>query len=220
MSNIPPILDFLKRLSTNNNRIWFNEHKEEFETLRKKWIADIGNLLEAMSAYDSTLSSVDPKQCVYRIYRDIRFSPNKMPYKNHFGALLGVGGTRCQLACCYLHIQPESCGIYGGLWCPERNLLTKLRHSIDDNYEEFSEVIENPDFAKRFKIVGETLKKLPQGFDPATPAAKFVKMKEFLLEEHIDDSFFTKNNWIEATAREFSYMKPFNDFLNYTITEE
>ncbi|MDE6714934.1 MAG: DUF2461 domain-containing protein, partial [Muribaculaceae bacterium] len=120
----------------------------------------------------------------------------------------------------YLHIQPGDCGIYGGLWCPERDVLNALRHAIDDNFEEFTEIIENPDFKSRFAITGDTLKKMPQGFLPDTPAAKYVKMKEYLLEMHVPDSFFTSDDWIEKVADNFRYMKPFNDFLNYTITEE
>lgn len=220
MSNIPQILDFLNLLAVNNNRDWFNEHKSEYTRLRNGWLDDLGKLLSCMSEYEPALANVEAKQCAYRIYRDTRFSANKLPYKNHFGALLGVGGTKCPLASYYLHIQPGDCGIYGGLWCPERDVLNALRHAIDDNFEEFTEIIDNPDFKSRFLITGDTLKKLPQGFSPETPAAKYVKMKEYLLAMQVPDDFFNSDDWVEKVADNFRYMKPFNDFLNYTITEE
>lgn len=220
MSNIFKIFDFLKNLEENNNREWFNEHKSEFTQLRKAWIEDLGKLLAEMSIYEPSLINVEPKQCAYRIYRDTRFSANKLPYKNHFGALLGIGGTKCNCASYYLHIQPGQCGIYGGIWCPERDTLNALRHAIDDNYDEFTEIIEAPDFKSRYTIIGDTLKKLPQGFSPDTPAVKFVKMKEYLVEMRIPDSHFKSPDWIKYVADNFSYMKPLNDFLNYTITEE
>ena len=87
---MPKLLEFLRLLAENNNREWFHEHKPQFDELRALWIADIGRLIGLMSEYDESLRGVDVKDCVYRIYRDIRFSPNKLPYKNHFGAVLGV----------------------------------------------------------------------------------------------------------------------------------
>ena len=91
------ILQFLDELSRNNNRQWFNANKERYEYLRKAWLHNIQQLIEQMNAYDPSLQGLDARDCVYRIYRDIRFSPNKLPYKTHFGAVIGRGGRKCLL---------------------------------------------------------------------------------------------------------------------------
>ena len=139
------ILQFLDELSRNNNRQWFNANKERYEYLRKAWLHNIQQLIEQMNAYDPSLQGLDARDCVYRIYRDIRFSPNKLPYKTHFGAVIGRGGRKCLLSSYYIHLEPgNKSGIYGGIWCPEPNVLKALRHAIDDNSDEFLEIINNP----------------------------------------------------------------------------
>ena len=89
---MPQLFNFLSLLSVNNNREWFNCHKEEFNDLRNLWLADLKLLIGRMAEYDNSLRGVDVKDCVYRIYRDIRFSPNKLPYKTYLGAVIARGG--------------------------------------------------------------------------------------------------------------------------------
>lgn len=214
---MPKLLEFLRLLAENNNREWFHEHKPQFDELRALWIADIGRLIGLMAEYDESLRGVDVKDCVYRIYRDIRFSPNKLPYKNHFGAVIARGGRKTTHSCYYIHFEPGNCGLYGGIWCPDMDLLTKLRHEVDDNIEEFLGIIGNEELSSRFTMVGDSLKSMPKGFPKDHPHAKYIKMKEYLVGMSVPDSYFTSDGWIERAAADFKPIKPLHDFLNYVF---
>lgn len=213
------LFDFLNRLSFNNNREWFHANKDEFDELRALWINDVQQLINRMSEYDGSLKGVDAKDCVYRIYRDIRFSPNKLPYKTYFSAVIAQGGRKTLKGCCYLHLQPGECGLHGGIWCPEMPLLTRLRHEVEDNIDEFLGIIGDKEFASRYKLSGDSLKTMPKGFDRNSPYGKYIKMKEYLVSMPVADNYFNGDDWVERTAEDFRYIKPFNDFLNYVFEE-
>ena len=213
------LFDFLNRLSFNNNREWFHANKDEFDELRALWLNDVQRLINRMSEYDASLKGVDAKDCVYRIYRDIRFSPNKLPYKTYFSAVIAQGGRKTLKGCCYLHLQPGESGLHGGIWCPEMPLLTRLRHEVDDNIEEFLSIINNKEFSRRYKMSGDSLKTMPKGFDRNSPHGEYIKMKEYLVSMPVADSYFDGGDWVERVADDFKYLKPFNDFLNYVFEE-
>lgn len=103
------MLDFLTALKVNNDRQWFGVHKEEYNDIRRQCLEEVGVLIAEIERFDPHLAGVAPEQCVYRIYRDIRFSVDKSPYKTHFGVVLGHGGKKCKEAAYYLHIDPDGC---------------------------------------------------------------------------------------------------------------
>lgn len=211
------LFDFLSRLAQNNNREWFHQNKDEFDELRLLWQHDVQRLIDTMAEYDNTLNGVDVKDCVYRIYRDIRFSPNKLPYKIYFGAVIAQGGRKTPKGCYYLHIQPGASGLHGGIWCPEMPLLTQLRHEIEDNIDEFVSILNDKNFCSRYSLTGESLKTMPKGFDRNSPYGKYIKMKEFLASMPVADNYFYSEDWVSQAAADFKHLKPFNDFLNYVF---
>ena len=211
------LFDFLNKLAINNNREWFHHNKGEFDELRALWINDIQRLISLMSKYDDTLNGVDAKDCVYRIYRDIRFSPNKLPYKTYFSAVIAQGGRKTLKGCCYLHVQPGESGLHGGIWCPEMPLLTRLRHEVEDNIDEFMTIINDVGFKERYRLVGDSLKSMPKGFDKNSPYGEYIKKKEYLVSMPVRDDYFLDENWVERVANDFKFIKPFNDFLNYVF---
>ena len=220
MSNneyMPQLFNFLSLLSVNNNREWFNCHKEEFNDLRNLWLADLKLLIGRMAEYDNSLRGVDVKDCVYRIYRDIRFSPNKLPYKTYLGAVIARGGRKTPKSCYYIHFEPGHCGLFGGIWCPEQSILNALRHEIDNNIEEFLDIIDEPSFKSRYTLSGDSLKTMPKGFPKDLPHAKYIKMKEYLFSMPVADDYFLRNDWIERAASDFKPSKPLHDFLNYVF---
>lgn len=215
------LFKFLRDLEKNNNREWFSVHKDEYDYLKKEWEADVQKLITQMSVYDNSLLNLQAKDCIYRIYRDVRFSPNKAPYKTYFSAVIGAGGRKCIKSCYYLHVQPGgNSGLFGGIWCPEPTLLNALRHSIDDNVEEFEEILEAPEFSSLYKLVGNSLKTAPKGFAKNSPNIKYLRFKEYLLEHKLPDEYFYSNDWIEKSAKEFQPQLTFHKFLNFTIEEE
>ena len=163
MSNIPVIFRFLKDLTANNNREWFNKHREEYEIARLEFENFLSTVIARISLFDESIRGIQPKECTYRIYRDTRFSSDKTPYKNHFGGYINAKGKKSYHSGYYIHIQPEGCMLAGGSLCLPSNILKALRQSIYDNIDEYRSIVEDPEFQQFFPIVGEDfLKQLPK----------------------------------------------------------
>ncbi len=220
MTGIGRMLAFINELKINNNRPWFAAHKGEYDAIRKACIAEIETLLTLLSRVDSNLVNVTPEECIYRIYRDIRFSPDKSPFKTHFGIVLAKGGRKCKEAGYYLHIEPEECALYGGVWFPEQPVLKFLRRNIYDNMDEFLEILTEPAFKKNYPaLVGDSLKTLPQGYPKDCEHGDIIKMKEFLVMKRYKETLFARDGWQKKVADDVRVMKPFVDFLNYAFEE-
>lgn len=220
MTGFGRMLDFLSSLKENNNRDWFTEHKAEYESVRSECFNEIDILIDKIACFDSQLAGLSAKDSVFRIYRDIRFSADKTPYKTHFGIVLGRGGRKCKEAAAYLHIEPDDCALYGGIWFPEPQTLACLRRDIYENIDEFLEILENTSFKKRFPVLtGDSLKRVPRGYPTNDPHADILRLKEYLVVEHLADGLFRKKGWQDRIAEDIEVMKPLNDFLNFTLGE-
>ncbi len=220
MGNMKDTYEFLKALAVNNNRNWFNAHKEVYLEFRKSWETDISRLIGLMSEWDDTLRGLRVGDCVYRIYRDIRFSADKSPYKTYFSAVLGKKGRKCIQAGCYLHMEPGNSALHAGIWWPESDILSRLRSEVDANMEEFKSILENPEFSSRFRFYGDKLKVVPRGYSKDNPNAEYIKMKEYLCIKEVTDDYFFCENWVEKVAEDFSYVKDFNTFFNYIFNDD
>lgn len=163
---------------------------------------------------------MEAKDCIFRIYRDIRFSPNKLPYKNHFAAYISAGGKNSEYAGYYLHMEPGNSLLSGGIWCPPSPLLKKLRRDIYDNMDEFLEIIEKQEFKAVYpELDGEQLKRMPVGFPADYPYDYILKHKDFCVYTSKPDSFFAQPDWMEQAVEDFKKLFPFNRFLNYSVDE-
>ena len=217
MTGISEMIEFLSELRKNNDREWFTLHKQDYEAIRNKCFSEINVLISEICKFESSLSGLDAKDCVFRIYRDLRFSKDKSPYKTHFGIVLARGGRKCKTVAAYLHIEPGQCGLYGGVWMPDRDFLRALRQDITDNFEEFSAIVEERGFLDEFgKVQGETLKKVPAGFQEDCPGLEYVKMKQFLAIKPLKDNFFLSSDWQKNLVKSIKNLQPFLQFLNYT----
>ena len=146
MPNIKLILDFLAQLPYNNNREWFNAHKDQYLAAHAEFIDFSSQYLARLAQdVDPQLAGLQPKDCVWRIYRDVRFSADKRPYKEWFGVFPAVkGGKKSIRAGYYVHFQPGNCMFAGGIWNPPADLLKALRGEIEANYEEVEEIMAAP----------------------------------------------------------------------------
>ena len=217
MTGISEMIAFLSELRVNNDREWFTLHKKDYEAIRNKCFSEINILIAEICKFDSSLSGVEAKDCAFRIYRDVRFSKDKSPYKTSFGIVLARGGHKCKTAAAYLHIEQGNCGLYGGEWMPECDYLRALRQDISDNFEEFSSIVDDPKFVKEFgHLQGETLKKIPAGFNADSPGLEYVKMKQFLAVKPLKDNFFSNTEWQTNLVKSIKNLQPFLQFLNYT----
>lgn len=220
MANMRDTYEFLQTLAANNNREWFNEHKDEYLILRKTWETDLARLISLMSDWSPDLRGLQVKDSAYRIYRDIRFSSDKSPYKTYFSAVIGKRGRKSVQAGFYLHMEPGNSALYAGIWWPEASVLAKLRSEIDANADELKAILAYPELSSKFKFTGEKLKSLPRGYGKDNPNAEFIKMKEYLCEMKVADDYFFCDEWVEKVAKDFSRAKNFNEFLNYIFADD
>ncbi len=214
------LVQFLRDLQANNNRPWFQENKDRYETVRKEFVANVQELIDKIAVFDPAVAGLEAKDCMYRIYRDIRFSPNKLPYKNHMGAYLSKGGRKSVYSGYYIHIEPGNCILSGGLWRPDPPILKALRKDIYENMDEFIEILENPEFKKYYPgLDGEQLKRMPAGFPIDTPHGEVLLFKDYCITASVPDDFFYRKNWIEEAVEIFKKQLPFHRFLNFTVDE-
>lgn len=223
MSYIPELLDFLAQLSENNNRPWFKENKGRFDALRSQWMADMEKLRGLMMEWEPELARQPFENCIYRIYRDTRFSPDKTPYKTYVSAIFSRYGRKSYQACYYfqLGVDEATTGLYGGMWCPPSDCLRRVRSEIVANIEEFRGILDNSEFAANYPgWIGESLKTVPKGWDRNHPDADLLRLKDFGKFHHCSREFFLQSDWVEQTSELFRLLKPFNDFLNFSLESE
>jgi len=211
----PKVFDFLKKLTKNNNREWFTENKNLYTESQENVIAFLDDLIKEMSGFDDELGKIDAKKSLFRIYRDTRFSKDKIPYKTNFGASLGMG-KGSQKGGYYLHLEPGKSFIAGGIYMPESSVLKELRKEISLYGEDFLKILNNKDFKKYFPELDQDdkLKKVPQGFEKEDPMGEYLKLKNFIVVYNVKDEEILDKNATKNLAKIFALMKPLNDFLN------
>ena len=207
-------LQFLKTLEKNNNRDWFNEHKHLYLEAKEEVEIFVENLIQEIATFDEEILKIDPKKAVFRIYRDVRFSKNKIPYKTHFGASLGMGkGTK--ISGYYLHIEPGKSFIAGGVYNPDPAVLKQIRNEIAASGDDLLKIIEHQDFRNNFRglSVEHKLQRVPAGFEKDHPMADYLKLKSFTVSHPISDEDLLDNHAAENFAKILRTIKPLNDFL-------
>ncbi|MDE5713401.1 MAG: DUF2461 domain-containing protein [Muribaculaceae bacterium] len=216
------VFDFLKSLSQNNNREWFNSHKEEYLKVKTSVDELAMRLIAAIASFDPEAAWLTPADCTYRIYRDTRFSTDKTPYKTHIGIFINPPyGKKVNRMGYYVHIEPGNCLLAAGTVCLPSKTVAAIRRSIFDNVEEYLEIMENPDFRAAYPEVGENcLKTAPKGIPRDWEHIDLVRPKDFVATHRLKDEDLCQPDFVETAGRLFSLAKPFNDFINYAITEE
>lgn len=211
-------LIFLQNLVQNNNREWFTENKQQYTDSQENMISFIENLITEMSVFDKDILKTDAKKTLFRIYRDVRFSKDKSPYKTNMGASLGMG-KGSQKAGYYLHVEPGKSFLASGIYMPDSSALKTIRKEISLYSEDFLKVVNQKDFKKLFKELDQDdkLKKIPQGFEKEDPMAEYLRLKNFIVVYHLKDEDLTKKEAAKKFAEIFAVAKPLNDFLNRAI---
>ncbi|HWD86480.1 MAG TPA: DUF2461 domain-containing protein [Mucilaginibacter sp.] len=218
----PETFDFLRNLVENNNRDWFMAHKADHDRAKENVIEFAGELIKELSQIDPSLDrNLDPKKAVMRIYRDIRFSTDKTPYKNNFaiGRMTTSGNTVLHVGY-YMHIQPGGSFVAGGSWMPEADQLKKIRQEIDYNAAELKKIIDAPEFKKLFGEFRnqEQLKTVPQGYSPDNENIALLKLKCFVAETGFTDKEMQKEGIVQRIAEVCSKIYPLNIFLKNAVS--
>ena len=212
-------ISFLEKLAKNNNKPWFDKHRDDYQAAKEDYEAFVAEILEGLAAIEPMFKEQVAKDCVFRIFRDVRFSKDKTPYKAHFGAFFSKGGRKYPGAGYYFHLEPGGKSFAGGgLWVPEAPLLKAVRQEIDYNFDEFSGIVGEKKFKKLFgQINGEQLKTNPQGYTEDNPAIEYLNMKSFTVSCNIPDSDIGGKGLVKKALEVYTTMRPFIDFLNRSV---
>lgn len=209
---------FLKRLKKNNNREWFAKNKSEYEEFVKLPMQSLVAVLKPLMQKFAADFVVDPKRSLFRIYRDTRFSKNKLPYKTHVAAIFQPTKNWKDSAGLYLHIEPGEVYLGGGMYMPSSDDLKKIRYAIAANSKSFLSIIDSKNFKKYFKTVdGDKLKRVPQGFAPDHEMAEWLKMKQFFVSYTMGEGECYKKQFTVKVADIFEVMMPLVIFINEAI---
>lgn len=224
-------IQFLKDIKVNNTRVWFQEHKAEYDAVRRDFEEGIECALRRIAEFDNSISHLRVKDVTYRFYRDTRFSPDKSPYKTHLGAYMAAHGKKALHGGYYIHLEPDHCLLAcGNYWLPT-HVLTSCRNEILSNVEEWKRVVENERFLELFGRVGqgnwngekgfglEHLKTAPSGFPRDSEYVHYLRMKNYCCWTSVPDRFFEKENWLDEMAEIFQVGKPMMDFINNVIDD-
>lgn len=209
------VLQFLKDLAANNNREWFNDNRNRYEESREKVIFLTEVFINEIRKFDPTVPALNPKDCMFRIFRDIRFSKDKRPYKTNFGSFISRNGRKSEWPGYYFHIEPENSFAGGGVYHPSAEPLKAIRQHIEDQPEEFMRIINDPAFKKYFpRMYDHQLKTAPKGFPKDHPHIDLLRYKSFAFSHPVEDQTVTGDNFVEHIVRAFKQLYEVNSFLN------
>ena len=218
----PSTLQFLRSLAKNNNKSWFDAHRDQFLYAKSDFEKFVDILIKKTAGFDSDIKELEPKGCIFRINRDIRFSKNKTPYKTNLAASLDRGGKKSIYAGYYFHAEPGNKSfIAGGIWMPMAPELKKIRQEIDYCFDEFKSIIDNKAFKSEYKELEQTpdikLTNLPRGYDKENPAAEYLKLKSLIVSRPLSDEEVMSNRLAGKTIKGFKRIMPLVKFINKAL---
>ena len=213
----PFVYEYLNDLSQNNNREWFMANKNRYEAARADFLEFVEALIPEIYKIDPSIGMQKAQNCMYRIYRDLRFSPDKTPYKTHFAVYIATGGVKQHgRPGYYLHIQNGESAFGGGIFMPSPELLDAIRKEIYYNIDTFKGIIGSKEYKKYFPSILwkiEMLKKAPKGFDPAFPDIDLLKYKHYVSEASIANDTATSEGFLRHVAELARVTHPLNQFI-------
>ena len=213
------VFSFLNDLKENNNRSWFNENKARYEEAQAEMIAFAESLLEQMGQYDE-LVPMTAKQSLFRIYRDVRFSKNKTPYKLSLSGRM-KRATEQLRGGMYYHIEPKGSFVAGGFWAPNSKDLKHIRQKLELDAAPLRAIISDKTFKQFFgELQGEKVKTAPRGFSIDHPNIEFIRMKQFLVSRSFTDEEVLSDDFLDQLVLTFRQMRPFFDYMSEVLTTD
>ena len=217
-------LQFLDDLKANNNRVWFLENKKRYEVFKKDYHQLVASFLDAMKPLDPALEMLEVKNCTFRINRDIRFSKDKSPYKDHLGVWLSSGSKGQNRSGYYIHLARSASFIAGGFYCPEAPDLKKVRKEIAFFHEDLEEILADENFKNEFgdfdRNESNCLKNPPRGYEKEHPAIELLKLKSFETSQKFELDEVTQKDFVSKMSQKLILLKPLNEFINRALTSE
>jgi uncharacterized protein (TIGR02453 family) len=214
------IATFLSGLKAHNRKSWFETHRAEYEALRAEFEELVQEILLRVARFEPEVANVTPRECIYRIYRDVRFSKDKSPYKTNFGAGIGPSGKKGGHESYYFHV--DAAGkvlVAGGVYMPDGPQLLRIRRAIADDSRRFEAIVEAPAFRRHFGGLNEDerLKNPPRGFDCDHPAMKWLKLKRYIAWSETPASRLGGRNLAAHVADECKALHPLATWLRAAL---
>ena len=219
----PSTLSFLKKLKANNNKPWFDANRTLYESAKADFLQFTLQLLDGISTFDKeiAIAGLDPKKCISRINRDVRFSKNKDPYKSNFFSLINKGGKKSNFASYYFQMEPgNNSFVGGGVYMPMAPDLNAFRQEIDYDFDEWKSIVEERSFKKIFPDgiqSPETLSRPPKGYDDQNPALAYLKMKGYYTFKSYTDKDLQSKDCIKKMLADYKAAMPLIHFLNKAL---
>ncbi len=206
---------FLADLAENNRREWFEEHRAEYQDLREQFTAFVGELIERTADFDERIRWKDPKECLFRIYRDVRFSNDKSPYKTTFSAYVSEQDRRGAPPGYYLELDEKGVLLAAaGIWLPPADVLARLRASLAEHPERFEKVLRARRFRRMFgELQGDRLTRPPRGYTPETPLIEHIKRKSYIVWRETDARALTRDDALTYITDTFRTARPLVEWV-------
>ncbi len=214
------ILSFLSDLNQNNNREWFNENKGRYQEALDLFRELAASMISGISSFDPTLDGLDAKQSVFRIYKDVRFSKDKSPYKTHFGCWMTKGGRKSTDAGYYFHLEPGKTFAAAGVWMPPAEQLKLIREEILNNPEAYLEIVNSLEAQKKYERGGkeDMLKKGPAGFPKDFPHMEELKYKHHIFSRNYKDTELKGKDLALLLTDDYRGLFPLVSYLNHAMS--
>ena len=213
-------ITFLRSLAQNNNRDWFNDNKKTYQECLEQFRGFAGQLLAGMVQFDPSLGGLVPKDTIFRIYKDVRFSKDKSPYKTHFGCWMAKGGRKSTDAGYYFHLEPEKSFLAAGVWMPPKEQLSLIRQEIVFNPDAYLKVINDPLLKERYERGGkeDMLKKGPAGFSKDFIHLEEIKYKHYIYSRNLSDVEILNANLPLMAVEDYKGLYPLVNYLNHAMS--
>ena len=211
---------FLKQIKKNNNKEWFEKNKTVYLKAKEEYEHVVQQVLDKLVKFDPEIAGLEASKTTFRIYKDVRFSKDKTPYKVNFGAHLCPGGKNSTTPGYYMHVEPGNSFLGGGCYMPSPEQLGEIRQEIDYNFSDFKKIMTDKNFKKYFANGLSDEGKLvnpPKGYDKENPAVEYLKHKNFAVIHRLPDTIVLSTNYIKYTTDVFKSMQPFIGFLREVI---
>lgn len=208
-------LKFLSALARHNDRVWFEKNKGQYLEAKENFEKFISMLLNELVKFNPSLAGLDPRKLPFRIYRDVRFSKDKSPYKVNMGAGISPGGKMMQEPGYYIHLEPKKSFIAGGMYMPEPGNLAKIRQEIDYNGEALEKIVKSKSFRKWFKGFDDfdKLKTVPKGYPKDHPRLDWLQHRSLIVSHNFTEAQVTDKKFLKNVVEACKAIKPLNDFL-------
>lgn len=214
------ILDFLKDLEANNAREWFDQNRDRYDATRKHFLVVAEQLIHDIRQFDDEVPALNPKDCVFRIFRDVRFSKDKLPLKTNYGCFIARGGRKSGFAGYYLHIQPGECFLSGGIYMPPPEHLQAIRQEIYYHPKKYIDLIENKEFKSTYTLeYSDKLKTAPKGYPKDWEYIDLIKNRNYAFGHRVVEAELFDSDFLKNAIELFKIILPLNRYLNKAVDE-